>query len=72
LADVFVVPEHRGKGVGKMLTLNILGHPQLQGLRRILLATKDAHGLYAQFGFEAVAHPETLMAIHRPDMYRGE
>ena len=70
LADVFVVPEHRGKGVGKLLVRNILGHPQLQGLRRFLLATKDAHGLYAQFGFEAVANPETLMSIHKPDLYR--
>src|ERR1700742_3363012 len=55
LADVFVLTEHRGKGVGKLLMANILKHPQLQGLRRFLLATKDAHGLYAQFGFEAVA-----------------
>src|SRR5665213_752184 len=69
LADVFVVSEHRGKGVGKMLMQNILRHPKLVGLRRFLLATKDAHGLYAQFGFEPVARPETLMSIHKPDMY---
>ncbi|HEY3854728.1 MAG TPA: GNAT family N-acetyltransferase [Verrucomicrobiae bacterium] len=70
LADVFVVPDHRGKGVGKMLISNVLEHPQLQELRRFLLATKDAHGLYAQFGFEPLAHPENLMAIHRPEIYR--
>jgi GNAT superfamily N-acetyltransferase len=70
LADVFVVPEHRGKGVGKLLMRNVLAHPELQGLRRILLATKDAHGLYAQFGFEPLAIPETLMSIHKPDVYR--
>ena len=71
LADVFVVAEHRGKGVGKMLVQNILSHSQLQGLRRFLLATKDAHGLYEQFGFEAVANPESLMSIHKPDLYVG-
>jgi len=71
LADVFVVPEHRGKGVGKMLMRKILGHRELRDLRRFLLATKDAHGLYAQFGFEAIAHPENLMSIHKPDVYRG-
>jgi GNAT superfamily N-acetyltransferase len=71
LADVFVVPEHRGRGLAKLLLRNILAHPQLQGLRRVMLATQDAHGLYAQFGFEKIAHPEHLMLIHRPDVYKA-
>ena len=69
LADVFVVPEHRGRGVAKMLLRAIVEHPELQGLRRVLLATRDAHGLYAQFGFQPLAHPEDFMTIHRPDVY---
>ena len=70
LADVFVVPEHRGRGVAKLLLRTILAHPDLQGLRRMLLATKDAHGLYAQFGFEPLSNPKEYMTIHRPDVYR--
>jgi len=70
LADVFVVPEHRGRGVAKLLLRTILAHPDLQGLRRMLLATKDAHGLYAQFGFEPLSNPKEYMTIHRPDIYR--
>jgi GNAT superfamily N-acetyltransferase len=69
LADVFVVPGHRGRGVAKMIVRNIVAHPDLKGLRRLLLATRDAHGLYAQFGFEPVAKPEHLMSIHKPDIY---
>jgi GNAT superfamily N-acetyltransferase len=71
LADVFVVPEHRGRGVSKMLMRAILAQPELQGLRRILLATRDAHGLYAQFGFQSLAQPEHFMTIHQPGIYRG-
>jgi GNAT superfamily N-acetyltransferase len=70
IADVFVVPEHRGKGVSKLILRAMLDHPRLQGLRRLLLATKDAHGLYTQFGFEPLAHPEHLMTIHNPNVYR--
>jgi N-acetylglutamate synthase-like GNAT family acetyltransferase/predicted metal-dependent hydrolase len=69
LADVFVLPEHRGKGVSKQLMETILEHHDLQGLRRFMLATLDAHGLYAQFGFEALDHPERYMSIHRPNLY---
>lgn len=69
LADVFVLPEHRGKGVSKQLMETILEHRDLQGLRRFLLATLDAHGLYAQFGFEPLDHPERYMSIHRPNPY---
>ena len=70
LADVFVAPEHRGHGVGKMLIARILAHRNLQGLRRFMLATQDAHGLYAQFGFKPLFHPERFMAIARPNAYQ--
>jgi GNAT superfamily N-acetyltransferase len=69
LADVFVVLEERGKGVSKQLMETILEHPDLQGLRRFMLATLDAHGLYVQFGFEPLDHPERYMSIHKPDVY---
>jgi len=72
LADVFVVPEHRGRGLSKMLLRAILAHPELKGLRRFLLATQDAHGLYAQFGFQPLAQPEHFMTIHQPGVDRGE
>jgi GNAT superfamily N-acetyltransferase len=70
LGDVFVLTEHRGRGVAKMLIRAVLEHPELQGLRRIILATKDAHGLYAPFGFRPLSHPENFMSIHNPDVYR--
>jgi GNAT superfamily N-acetyltransferase len=70
IADVFVVPEHRGRGVSKLLMRAILEHPELQQLRRFLLATQDARGLYAQFGFQPLTHPEHFMTIHRPDAHR--
>ena len=53
LADVFVLESERGKGLGKMLIQHIMEHPRLQGLRNWTLATRDAHGLYVQFGFQA-------------------
>ncbi|MBM3839895.1 MAG: GNAT family N-acetyltransferase [Verrucomicrobia bacterium] len=71
LADVFVIPEHRRRGVAQMLVKAILDHPDLQGLRRFLLATDDAHGLYARFGFQPLAHPEHYMTIHHPHLYGG-
>ena len=70
LADVYVLEAHRGKGLGKWIVETILAHPSLQGLRRILPATHDAHKLYAQFGFEPLATPESLMSIHRPNAYQ--
>jgi len=70
LADVFVVPGHRGKGYGKRVVEAVMAHPQLQGLRRFMLATSDAHDLYAPFGFAAPARPDRLMEIVRPDIYR--
>ena len=73
LADVFVLPEHRGRGYAKQLVAAVMAEPRLQGLRRVMLATADAHALYAGFGFRAPARPEVLMEIHRPDVYtRGE
>lgn len=71
LADVFIIDAHRGKGLSKWLLTFIHHHPDLQGLRRWLLATKDAHGLYRQFGWEPI--PEAmvgrLMQLHNPDVY---
>jgi GNAT superfamily N-acetyltransferase len=61
LADVFVLPEFRGQGLGKWLMEVIVAHPRVQGLRRWLLATKDAHGLYAQYGFTPLHSPERWM-----------
>jgi GNAT superfamily N-acetyltransferase len=69
LADVFVLPEHRGQGHAKTLMAAVMAHPQLQGLRRFSLATSDAHGLYAGFGFAAPARPQTLMEKLDPDVY---
>lgn len=70
LGDVFVLPEHRGHGVSKLIMQSVVAHEELQGLRRFMLATSDAHGLYEQFGFTAVEHPEILMQIWRPNVYK--
>ena len=70
LADVFVDPAARGRGLGVWLMEVITAHPELQGLRRWMLGTRDAHGLYAKFGFRPLARPEVFMEIHRPDVYR--
>ena len=69
VVDVFVLPEHRGKGYSKALMSAVLAHPQLQGLRRMMLATGDAHGLYAQYGFMAPLYPDSLMERYFPDIY---
>lgn len=63
LADVYVLEEHRRQGLSKRLVEAVLSHPELQGMRRFLLATRDAHGLYAQFGFKAPAKPQNFMEI---------
>ncbi len=70
LADVFIDEHHRGKGLSKWLLEVILSQPELQGLRRILLATRDAHGLYGQSGFGRLTNPERWMQIHNPDVYK--
>jgi GNAT superfamily N-acetyltransferase len=70
LADVYVLEAHRDHGLGKWLIACVLQHADLQGLRRLMLATRDAHGLYSQHGFTPLAHPERLMEIVRPDIYQ--
>jgi GNAT superfamily N-acetyltransferase len=70
LCDVYVREEYRDKGLGKWLMECVMGHPALQGLRRFSLATRDAHGLYRQFGFRELSKPESMMEILRPDIYR--
>ena len=69
LADVFVLPDYRGVGLGKWLVECVLSHPELQGLRRWMLATRDAHGLYSQFGFAPLKIPELFMERHDPGLY---
>jgi len=70
LADVFILEEERGKGLSKWLMEIIIKHPQLQDLRRFTLATRDAHGLYEQFGFTLFDKPERWMQRHNPEIYR--
>jgi GNAT superfamily N-acetyltransferase len=69
LADVYVLEEHRGQGLSKRLVETILAHPELQGLRRFLLATRDAHGLYARFGFGPPIRPGSMLEIRDPLPY---
>ena len=69
LGDVFVVAEHRGRGLGKWLIATVMAHPDLQGLRRFMLGTEDAHSLYERFGFRPLARPERMMEIASP--YEG-
>jgi GNAT superfamily N-acetyltransferase len=69
LADVFVLPAHRGHGLSKWLMDCIMGHPDLRGLRRFMLATRDAHGLYAQYGFTQPGRPDRLMEVLKIDPY---
>ncbi len=70
LADVFVDKSYRGLGISKWLMEVIIAHPDLQGLRRFLLATRDAHTLYEKFGFSLLSHPEKWMHIHNPNVYK--
>ncbi|MBB4728865.1 GNAT family N-acetyltransferase [Xanthomonas arboricola] len=69
LGDVFVLPEHQGKGYGKAMMDAVMAHPDLQGLRRFSLATSDAHGLYARYGFTPPLAPQSLMERYRPGLY---
>jgi GNAT superfamily N-acetyltransferase len=66
LLDVFVLPDFRGRGIGKLLMENILTHPELRSIARYTLGTQDAHALYAQYGFTAFANPERQMELLRP------
>jgi len=70
LCDVYVLEEHRRHGLAKAMLALTMRHPKLQGLRTWSLRTRDAHGLYAQFGFKPVEHPESYMALRFPDVYR--
>ncbi|HEY1728741.1 MAG TPA: GNAT family N-acetyltransferase [Candidatus Baltobacteraceae bacterium] len=69
VGDVFVLPEHRGRGLSKWMMECVLHHPELQHLRRWILVTRDAHGLYRKFGFTALKRPEGYMELHDPDIY---
>ena len=69
LLDVFVLPPFRGRGHATALLNAVFDHPDLQGLRRVTLATADAHGLYARFGFQPLAAPERFMERWQADVY---
>jgi GNAT superfamily N-acetyltransferase len=72
LADVFVLDSHRGRGLGAWLMECVMAHPDLQGLRRWSLVTRDAHALYARFGFVIPRAPERYMEKVDADVYRGK
>ena len=69
LADVYVLEEHRGQGLAQAMVGWLQAHPELQGLRRWLLMTVDAHGVYERLGWTPLAHPERAMERHFPDVY---
>ena len=69
VADVFILESHRGKGLSKWLMHEVMEHPDLQGLRRLLLLTSDAHSLYAQFGFSEISNAWRFMEVLHPDVY---
>ena len=71
LCDVFVLERARGRGVSKALMDAIVAHPDLQGLRRFSLATADAHGLYARYGFAPLGDASRFMEVYRPGVYAG-
>ncbi len=70
LADVFIVEEHKGKGYSKQLMKEVMAHHELRGLRKFLLGTADAHGLYKKYGFKELAMPERMMEISVKDIYQ--
>lgn len=69
IGDVYIIEEHRGKGLSKWLMKVIVEQPDLQRLRRWILATRDAHGLYEQYGFTELKHPDRWMEKPAPDAY---
>jgi GNAT superfamily N-acetyltransferase len=71
LADVYVLEAHRRRGLSKWLLAVIRAHADLQGLRRFMLATRDAHGLYARFGFTSLANPSRVMEVLDAEVYRA-
>ncbi|MDD2792800.1 MAG: GNAT family N-acetyltransferase [Sediminibacterium sp.] len=70
LADVYIQEAYRGKGLSKMMMQCMMELDWVKGLRRMVLATRDAHGLYSQYGFTSLAIPDRFMEISRPDMYQ--
>ena len=72
LCDVYILEEFRGRGLSKWLMECVTAHPDLQGLRRFALVTRDAHGLYAQFGFEPLDHPDRRMAVGNRSSYGSQ
>lgn len=72
LADVFVLESHRGRGLSKWMMELVFAHPDLQGFRRWVLLTRDAHGLYQQFGFTPIAAPDRYMELWKPGAYARE
>ena len=71
LADLFILSAHRGKGLSKWLMRCVVGHEDLQGLRRLLLLTSDAHGLYRQFGVPELGNPSRFMELLRREIYHS-
>ena len=69
LADVYVLVEHRGQGLARAMLDAVFAHANVQDLRRIMLATRDAHELYAKYGFTPLGAPDRFMKLHRPDVY---
>ncbi len=69
LMDVFIVPQHQGRGLSLQLVQAVMSHPQLQGLRRFMLASSNARGLYQRFGFQQLGNPDIMMEINIPDIY---
>jgi GNAT superfamily N-acetyltransferase len=72
LADVYIEENHRGKGLSRLLMRAVMDHPELQGLRRWMLGTRDAHGLYRQFGFTELQRPERWMEKANAVLYEHE
>ncbi|MFB9137604.1 GNAT family N-acetyltransferase [Vibrio sp. AK197] len=70
LSDVFIVEQYRGCGLSKFLIETVVSHPDVQGLRRMMLATSDAHGLYAQYGFKPIEQAQTFMQVWQPNIYQ--
>ena len=70
LGDVYILEEFRGKGLSKWLVEIIMNHPNLQGLRRWILLTGDAHELYRKFGWTDIADPTKWMELHDKNVYK--
>lgn len=71
LADVFIDENYQGQGLSKLLMQTIVTYPDVIGLRRMMLATRDAHGLYEKYGFEPIKNADSLMQIWQPDVYQS-